>query len=1100
MRTAIERNFFVRKFIAGQFGRHLTSFSLGLFLAAYASAPAYAFSPFQAPLLSTAAVTPNVMLLLDNSGSMNTLVTHSGYNSSVSYPDGMYCIAGTSCNPSNKDHWANIKSLSGSDDVASGSCGASFYQLGVRNAYKSGKNTYYYPGSAAATVCVPRPDLVRGSSGSDADTVSISSNYQKYLVQSIVSGVVRPEDVPTGHRMSIARNVAKDVIANNITGIRFGIATFRPGTTQVGGESYQRQGGIIRAGLGTDKSGLNSVIDSLYGVTATPLAEAYYDVIRYYRGLQGRHSAAPSKLSDQVQYRCQKNFGVIVTDGAPTYDTLFYDKDNDPLRDNPAVGGGNNLPNWDGKGSGVVAGQYADGPEKTGLDKDGDPIIGQEGNNLYLDDMAAFGFDIDIRPNASMKDNAGKSFNQAPFEKQNIRTYTVGFAIDHQMLSDAATYGRGKYYTAQDTQGLTTALTQAFGEISAQAGSGGAGASSSASLNTATRYYTTLYDPKDWRGTIEAYSLSSVTGRVVNKIWTTNTTITPSNNGASYQGFNTQTNSVISLDYGSFSVDQQAQLSAGLPAGVTGEQLVDWAKGIESPKLRARSVLLGDVINSTLERLSSTEQLASELENETSYTAYLGAKSQLTDSLLVNSNDGFFHVIDAETGGHRYAYMPSSVVSSLNIVAAPTYATSGSHKFMVDGPITVADAQLNGGWASVAVAGMGGGGKSTFAVKLYTSGDNTVGALWEVSPPAQADASNVWNDLGYSYSKPLVARNADNQWVAIFGNGYGSHGGKAALYVVNLETGALIQKIVVDENNTGTPQEIAAGSGLSSPSMVVDAQYRVNKVYAGDIRGNVWEFDFSSSNVSVGNGGVPLYSAGSAEPITVKPLVVEHPQGGHLLLFGAGKLMEQADKLVKTLHSFYAIWDKDGVNGTVQLSSLQAQGFANKLTKLVNGVTETYYTSTSSDVDWSTQRGWYFPLSYNGALDGERVIYPAQETNGRVVFVTAEVDSTDPCSSTGRGKLIELDALTGGALTYPVLDTNGDGKIDSNDDMVSGLAIDDLPGAPVIVGSGEDKKTQTKYILKSTGAILVVDECERGSDGRCGGDTASRRIMWRQLE
>lgn len=1062
----------------------------GFVLAGYVAAPAYAFTPFQAPLLSTAAVTPNVMVLLDNSGSMNTVIYHNGFNSKTDYPTALYCKVGTSCNVTTQSDWADTAALSGHSKVAQGNCSKGYYKLGAKNKFTVKKVNYYYPGSAAQTVCIPFPNVIQTKAdGTTADEADLPKNYLEYLVQGVLAGTVKVADIPLDHRMSVAKTVAKKVIADNISGVRFGLASFRPGSTASGstGETYEQQGGIIVSGLGAAKATLDTNVNSLYGTTYTPLAEAYYDVVRYYRGLDSSYNSAPATLSDQVEYRCQKNFGIVVTDGAPTYDSKLYKSSSDPDRNEPSVAGSDNLPNWDGLS-----------PKPPAVYSDGDSSLSasSEGSTYYLDDIAKFAYDIDIRPNGSALDKAGVSFEGGVFDQQNIKTYTVGFAQDNQMLSDAAFYGRGKYYTATDSVGLTSALTQALGEISAQAGSGGAAASSSSSLTGSTRYYKTLYDPADWSGTVEAYSLNETTGRFVSKLWSTDSTITSSNNDATYQTFNTQTSTVVPLSYDDVANTLKTVLDGSPPNAVTGTQLINWAKGSNVKGLRERTALLGDVINSTLERASPAESLASGITGDTSYTSYLAAKEAMVNSLLVNSNDGFFHVLNADTGAHRYGYMPSSALPSLRILAATDYATGGSHKFMVDGGITVADAELGSSWSTVAVAGMGGGGKSMFAVKLFSAGNNTVSALWEITAPDVSTPASPWNDLGYTYSKPLVARNASNEWIAIFGNGYGSHLGKASLYVVNLTTGALIQEIVVDANSTGT-----APNGLSSPQMVVNGQYQVQTVYAGDLRGNLWEFDFTGGTASVANSNAPLFVAGTDHPITARPLVDTHPINGHMVLFGTGKLMEASDKLSTELQTFYGIWDKNSVSGTVSTSSLQAQALTDSFVLSANGVSDTYYSTTENDVSWDTQRGWYLPLSLDGAQEGERVIYPAQTTEGRVIFVTAKVKASDPCESKGSGSLIELDAISGGMLSYPVLDTNGDGLVDSKDTRVSGLAIEDgLPGLPVIIDAGEKKKTQGKYILKSSGEVMVVDECGDVTNGQCGGVSQSRRIMWRQLQ
>lgn len=108
--------------------------------------------------------------------------------------------------------------------------------------------------------------------------------------------------------------------------------------------------------------------------------------------------------------------------------------------------------------------------------------------------------------------------------------------------------------------------------------------------------------------------------------------------------------------------------------------------------------------------------------------------------------------------------------------------------------------------------------------------------------------------------------------------------------------------------------------------------------------------------------------------------------------------------------------------------------------------------------------------------------------------MTAKVEANDPCESSGSGRLVELDLLSGAMLTYPVLDTNGDGRVNDDDALVGGVNISGgLPGLPVIVDKGADKPTQTKIILLSSGATKFIDEKARNTG-------ISRRIMWRQLQ
>lgn len=165
--------------------------------------------------------------------------------------------------------------------------------------------------------------------------------------------------------------------------------------------------------------------------------------------------------------------------------------------------------------------------------------------------------------------------------------------------------------------------------------------------------------------------------------------------------------------------------------------MIAWAKGTANANLRPRTLLLGDIVNSSLGAALPTEKTAADLLGDTSYTTYLSTKANnMSYSLLTNANDGFFNVIDAGTGARKYAYMPSTSLASLATISATSYG-SGAHKFTVDGQISVFDTQSAAGsaWRTVAYSGLGAGGKALFAIRLFEGTADNVGALWEVKAP-----------------------------------------------------------------------------------------------------------------------------------------------------------------------------------------------------------------------------------------------------------------------------------------------------------------------------------------------------------------------------
>ncbi|MEN5313927.1 pilus assembly protein [Pseudomonas koreensis] len=1017
----------------------------GMLLSLYLAAPAYAFTPSDSPLLSAAAVPPNVMLLIDDSGSMNSIIYAAGFDPNVTRTPARQCNAFLGlCSA------LNAPAITG-DPV--------FLSSLPTSGCSGGAFAFY--NNSIAPLCLKLPDPVGGGN------TRYTGDYIAYVVGLAINNGTRDFTtgaIPNDYRINVARNVSTALVTSNRT-LRMGLSTFNPVTNNnPGNGGYIARsisdlspvsGSVTQAQADANYNALISSINGLSAVANTPLAETYYEITRYMRGMAPYYNSTPTTYTSPIQYRCQKNYGVVITDGLPTYDRTF--PSNDPL-------GGSRLPNWDG------------------INNDGNNLNGDnEGDTLYLDDIAKFAFDIDMRSTGT--DAAGKSWNAVDFPKQNMNTYTVGFTADNDMLSDAASYGQGRYYQATDSTGLNAALSSALSDITSKAGSGGSGVTSGTTLAGGTSYFQTSYDPKDWRGTIKSFGFTSAGAvNTAAASWTTDTTIVPGATAPTYQSWNTTSNAAVTLAYGNFSAAQQTTLSQSLPSGISGNDLVEWSKGTNKTGLKVRSVLLGDIINSPLVLASPSDKTASDLSGDTTYTTYLTTKAaNMNANLVVNANDGFVNVINSANGTRRYAYMPSSVLPSLRLIADPAYINGVSHKFLVDGQVGVYDLQFNSAWKTVAIGGTGAGGKTFYALQLFdASAGNVLNALWEVSAPVVANTANAFNDLGYAYARPEVARLADGRWAAFIANGYGSNSGVAALYVLDVRDGSLIKKIVIDSSETT--------NGLSSVKLKVNSSNVVQAAYGGDLKGRLWKFDLSATTTDswgVAFSGKPLFTTagGATQPITAQPLLADNSLGGKQVFFGTGKFNETADKTNKDLQAFYSVWDADGGSGQLTVSSLQAQA----VTGVFSGSTGQFITTSQNDTTYPGEKGWYLPLVYNNVLTGERVINQASLVLGRILFTTASVDTTDPCASFGTGKLVELDAFSGKMLNYAVLETNADGVVDSNDTISSGVVFTGgIPTLNAIVNGAT-----RKIVNDSSGTVTTLVEKSGGG---------SRRIMWRQIQ
>jgi type IV pilus assembly protein PilY1 len=153
-------------------------------------------------------------------------------------------------------------------------------------------------------------------------------------------------------------------------------------------------------------------------------------------------------------------------------------------------------------------------------------------------------------------------------------------------------------------------------------------------------------------------------------------------------------------------------------------------------------------------------------------------------------------------------------------------------------------------------------------------------------------------------------------YAAIIGNGYNGTP-NSVLFVINLTTGALIQKITA-----------GSGTGLSSPTATdTDGDGIIDYVYAGDIDGNLWKFDLTSATSSSWTA-TKLFStsvvATPAKAITGAPSIRAHPVSGYMVTFGSGRMFTTSticDADSDTSVSYvYGIWD----NGTPVHSQLEA--------------------------------------------------------------------------------------------------------------------------------------------------------------------------------
>jgi len=395
--------------------------------------------------------------------------------------------------------------------------------------------------------------------------------------------------------------------------------------------------------------------------------------------------------------------------------------------------------------------------------------------------------------------------------------------------------------------------------------------------------------------------------------------------------------------------------------------------------------------------------------------------------------------------------------------------------------------------------------------------------LWEISDTNSPAASDLTtdttakrgfaNNLGYTLPQTAIVKMHDGSWAAIVANGYGSVNNLAVLYIIDVQTGQLIAAIDTKAGSSTAP------NGLSSPIAVDTNDDRVvDSIYAGDLLGNMWKFDVSSSNknqwkVAYGTTAAPapLFSActntsacdTTRQPITAKPQVGKVGTGqsaGIMVYFGTGKYFEATDIDVTNAQTqtFYGIWDN---NATVAKSDLQVQS----ITQIVTAGGFNLRATTNNTVNYPTKKGWDMDLP----TAGERAVSAPLIRNGRIIFATLipiPPTGTEVCgaSSEATSWLMELDALTGSRLPDTAggapWDITGDGMINADDLIAlpdgthvapSGVQLDGGAGTPAVVSDG--KREDKIFSLTKNADLQSIKEQNPSSSS--GG-----RQSWRQFQ
>lgn len=783
--------------------------------------------------------------------------------------------------------------------------------------------------------------------------------------------------------------------------------------------------------------------------------------------------------------------------------------------------------------------------------------------SVTLADIAMYYYDTDLQPD--IEDNVPTTPEDGN-NRQHMNTFGVSFGLtgslntatdlprltsgeiswpsistDAGKLDDlwhATINGRGQFVNAGDPQEFADGLKGALDSIVARTASSSNLGVSSAQLRQGSRVFQARFTSEVWTGDIFSFLIGSDGEIPTDPEWRASERVpTPANRNIYTRNGST----AVPFVWDQLSDAQKATLG-------NNSAVLDYLRGVRSGEsseggtFRNRSSLIGDIVHSSPVYVAAPDDFAYERfswPGASTYQTHRVLRSDRTPMLYVAANDGMLHGFVASTGAERFAYVPSSSLAQMYQLTRPSY----THQFINDGALTVADVYDAGtanAWRTLLVGSTGRGGRQLYALDVSDPtipADNPAGrrVMWEFS-----DA-----DFGKFTGRPVVGRMNNGDWAVLAGNGYNSNEYKGFLFVVNATTGALIQKI--DTGACPETDDPCVSNGLAEvTTWDEDSDGDIDYVYAGDLRGNLWRFDVTSSTpsqwkVSFGTDTSPLplfrarNASGTPQPITSKVEVLLDPSTGtRWVSFGTGQFLGDTDRASTALQTWYGLYDNypnaatSPVSGRSDLAQrvvlVETEQTTTTETENAEGETETTSETVKVrvisaqgdttggdrviDADGTyIRKGWYLDLvPPTGTAAGERMIYGVQAFGG-ALFATSAIPADDPCTPGGSGWLMAIDPYTGGRLDADLFANRTQVTVTTGDSStnyyVSAVSTGSMPSSPILVrnegGSGNQSGGSTGGTTVGRSDALVNTSDLGILRERLNLPDRFGRISWREL-
>ena len=533
-----------------------------------------------------------------------------------------------------------------------------------------------------------------------------------------------------------------------------------------------------------------------------------------------------------------------------------------------------------------------------------------------------------------------------------------------------------------------------------------------------------------------------------------------------------------------FTKDNVSAAALGLSSNSERDKLVDHIRGIDAYDINnnhnyteQKPYKLGDIFHSNAVIVGEPSRYFEDKGYSGSNGFYQTYKNR-KKVIIAGANDGMLHAFDAATGSEVWAFIPKSLLTDLRDMRY-------DHTFFVDASPKVADIWFYSSdtdttksvseWKTVLISGLRKGGDTHFALDITDTENPKV--LWEF--PSSTDAYKV----GESWSEPVIGRvkievgdELYERWVAFVGGGYlqGEHQHSdpdgRSFFVLEVKTGAILWQYYYKDNIS--EKEMMRWGLPSSPTLLdMDKDGFIDKVYIGDLGGNMWVFNVSADDKNKKSNslwsGRRLYDGTSNHPIYYQPAVTLDKTGTPWVYWGTGDREDPTNK--NTYDRFYGVKD-DQDDGT---------GYPYRESNLTD-----VSTTNTFDPDplnkGAANKGWYIRLEKM-----EKVLARPAVFSDIVYFTTFLPGDQKECRVAGTARLYFVEFRSGGGAT-----TFSSAAYLSNTTSARYKEIGDgLASAPVI---SVDSKGKATVMVGTTGSQVFSQQIYSKSGGK-------QLLYWREL-